>query len=600
VRERPTDRALAQERARALSWSGAHSAAADALLETSPAPETEPDLVLELVDNLFWAERFIEADDSLEPLTRLRPDDVSLDSIRSRIRRSFDPSVEVATTWLERRDSPLERLVLARALARENRDAEALDHYRRASASVAAGDSLLLEIAAVAERADSLGLAASSLATYLASVPHDHATRMRVGRIHREAGAVELARHAYRAVIRETGDRTARFELAQLDAWSGRNDDARAALQQLLREDPDRSDVLRLLGDIARWDGDPQDAASYYRAALALDPHDPGLAAALSEAEQSPVSEAPALRLIRWTARSDAFQDTEGFRWLGSSAARSWHAGSSRVELSVQQELWAAERPPGQLDLGPGFGLEVSGETLLTTSLRLRLAAGARSYGSGFDFAAWLVEVAHSDVHGGTLELGYRREPAFRRAATAAALQAQATSDIGRITGGRSFGEWHAWSQLELERLGSSLGQTVRGSGVAALRRELGDGWAAYTTIGALAADRPSPLLPGWGPLYWAPASYTSVAAGGAFRSAFAPDWTLEVKLAPGYAWIDERDDEAARYGSNRAVTLSSGFEAAFARGSWSASIGGDWSAAHRGYRASALRLGIHFAPSSP
>jgi tetratricopeptide (TPR) repeat protein len=600
VAQRPGDRDLAIERARVLAWSGDHGGAADALRALRPDAYREPEVVLELASFLAWASRQEEADDVLESLGRSNPGHPDIDALRTRVRHGADPSVELAARWVALRDTPLERLLLARALVKAGRGAESLQHYRLALHARPPGDSLALEISAVAEAADSLTAAADVLRKYLRAVPDDSDARLRLARLHHRARKYDQARVEYRAVVAATGRNDIRFELAQMEAWSGNSALASSLLEDVLRENGRHAPARKLLGDIAFWEGDWQLAHAQYVAAVAADPEFEEARVAAATAAEAMAGASVRTSPLRWATAIHGFSDSDGFRLLSSQATHHWTRGAWNLDAAVHQDLWDGRHPDGEVLPGPGHGAELAARGAIARTFTVRGAAGLRRFGAGYDFATWAVELASSDLLGVDGSLAYRREPALHRAATAAALHARTRADILELTTSRSRGAWNLWSRLEVERLGSELGETGRASGVAALRRELGGGWGAFATLGGLTTDAQSPVLAGWGPLYWTPASFASTALGIDSRAQLSPDWQLAARISPGYAWIEEREDAQWRYASGSALTLQSGLEAVYHRGSWQASVAGDWGGALHGYRASALRVGLNYAPARP
>jgi tetratricopeptide (TPR) repeat protein len=594
----PSAPSLRIERARVLAWSGDPAAAATALREVANEHGLDTELRLELVRYLWWAGEPVAADSVLALVAGALPGDTAIDGLRNRIRAGAEPTAAIAEQWLRKHESPLEQLLLARAYAREGRPAAAAPYYRMALQSGAFPDSLALETASVAVAADSLALAADALAHFLRFHPDDHPIRLRRARVLSWAAAYEAARLEYEAVLAQAPDPQIRFELGRLLAWSGELGSAEDLLLEVVASEPDHPGALKLLGDLARWRGDWYAALAYYTRAAASDPEVEGLAEGVREAETlrlAATRRSPSRS--RWSASVDGFGDSERFRWLSSQAVRSWGDARTSWRLTVLQDLWDGVAPPGVSSSGAGYGAEVQATTRVTRSWNVHAAAGARSLGGGFDLPTWSLGVSSAEDAATSLALSYFRQPALRRVATAAALEAETLSDLVQLTLSRAEGLWHLWSRVELERLGTSLGSSERATGVVALSRALGGGWSGFASYSALGANAPSPILPDWGPLYWSPASYHAQSIGLAYRSGAGEPWALGARLAPGYAWMREREAER-RYAAERAPILGAALEAVHRRRDWQLEAAADWSGAlERGYRAAALRLQVTYAP---
>ena len=117
-----------------------------ALLQHSPSNRSYR---LNLARALAWGERFPEAEAELRILAAQQPGNPTVDALQISVRKALSPPAYQAARWLaERPGSPEYRRILARALARDGRTAEAFAHYDTLLAQRRAAD-LLLERAYV-------------------------------------------------------------------------------------------------------------------------------------------------------------------------------------------------------------------------------------------------------------------------------------------------------------------------------------------------------------------------------------------------------------------------------------------------------------------
>ncbi|HUE96491.1 MAG TPA: hypothetical protein VMN39_07510, partial [Longimicrobiaceae bacterium] len=197
----PEAQPLAIERARVLAWSGDPRAAAAALGRALGNDATDPELRLEQANFLWWAADFARADSVVGLVAGMPAVAAAADSLRTRIRQGAEPDVPLAEEWLRSRPTALEHLLLARALARGGRGAEAVPHYRAAQRMGSASDEITLEVAAVAAGADSLAAASEALARYLNSHPGDAPNRLQLARYFAWSGRTDEARREYAVLL---------------------------------------------------------------------------------------------------------------------------------------------------------------------------------------------------------------------------------------------------------------------------------------------------------------------------------------------------------------------------------------------------------------
>ncbi len=559
----PRDRELALERARVVAWAGEPARAAAIMSEMMRSPAAPVELQLERAQYLWWAGEIEAADRAVADILRLHPARAEAAALRVRIRQSATPGVEVALLWLSENDAPLERLLLARALAREGTPARAIRWYRRATEGMQFGDSLLLEWASIAATADSADATAEALGVYLLRHPADRAAEIRLARAYAWGGREAAAIGVYTSLLDSRDDPVLRFERAEQLAWSGREAAAAAELERLIAGDPGHGPALALLGDLARWGGE---------AARRFDP--------------------------LWRAEVDAFDDSQEFRWLATRATRSWGTAARSLSLTLHQEFSGSDGTAG-VPREARFGAEAGARLALDASTAAGALFGVRTNGAGTLDGIWGVDITRAG-EGSSLAVALLRQPAARRVATLAAAADGTTSDVLQVTAAAATLQWSGWSRIEAERLGSGLGATHRVGGNLSLRRALNENISVSAGLSGLATDGDSPADPLLGPLYWSPEWYLSPTAG-VQAEVSGERWRGALRANPGYLWVRERRTANRRFASDETWVAGFGADAGYHRNHWEIFLSADWNGAlGPGYRAAALRAGVSLFPGSP
>jgi hypothetical protein len=159
----------------------------------------------------------------------------------------------------------------------------------------------------------------------------------------------------------------------------------------------------------------------------------------------------------------------------------------------------------------------------------------------------------------------------------------------------------HRRDDPRLQRTEAHAAATGRATGAIALSRPIARGLSGVVSLGAISTDGASPVLDGWGPLYWAPQWYVAPAAGAVFDTALSDRLSVRIRMLPGYAWIRERDGVDRRFADDRTLTLGTGVEARYRAPGWLLELGGDWGGGiESGYHASALSVRITRDPARP
>jgi tetratricopeptide (TPR) repeat protein len=589
----PADRTLLLEQASVLASFGEHAKATSVLRSALKRFPRDYELQMLAARNAWWAEQPLAADTLVGEALALRPASEEAVRLRETIRTTTQPPLAVARDWARTTDAPREHLLLARALVREGTYGEAIGSYRRALTDPKLrSDSLLLEAASAASAADSVSALHGLTDEYLALHPADTDAVLRLARAYSWHGDYAIAMQQYRRL--DWKDPALRLEVAQVLVWSGKEKEAEQELRTVVAERPRDAVALKLLGDLSLWHANYDAASSYYARALEADPmtdgvHE-GLAAAAAGKEQARLASLPRPVPDGYSATLEGFSDNQKFRWLTTRASRGFHAGSSRFMASVAQLAFEGS-PTGALSRNTGASLRLDGAFPLGTRGRLDLVAGGESYAAVRSFALFGGGVTVFDIAGMQAALDYRHQPAVVRAATFAALQARATSDMLAVSVGRTRGAWSAAARVEGERFASTVGGANRIAGSATLTRTLTPKLAASIGLSALRVDRPSPVLPGWGNIVWAPSSYVEPTVGLAYRAPLAPGWSATVGAQAGYGFARERAGDQ-RYGTGAQPIGSLTGELQTDRGQWTVSAGGSFGGALlRGYRAAMLRV---------
>lgn len=555
-RASPNDRDLAIERARVLAWSEDYERAAAAL---GPAIQgsSDPELHLDHARYLWWSGQPLAADGALDQVLRLDPAHRDAHALRTTVRQAADPDVETARLWLRDDPGPASQLILARTLVRAGRLAESLGHYRAVLGTEIATDSLYLEAAAAAQSADSLLDAVDFLGGYLELHPEDRSIRVQRARLFTWSGDYDRAAAGYTELLRERDDPALRFERARIYAWSGREGDAEQDLLRVVRDEPNHAPALKLLGDLASWRSEWDRAIGFYERAIVADPDlegiDKALAAARAGRDRMIVAAGGPAReqlfvVSPWLGDAETFVDSEEFRWLSAEAARRWESDPWSFRLKVRQDYVDGLAAP-QFDPstgGTGAGIELG--RALADDLTAEAGAGVMRYYDVDWFATWLGRLRLERESGLRARLEYARQPAVRRAATAASLEAEATSDLVQLAAALPLGSsWYLWSQGEVERFDSGLGGMTRLGGALALSRPVGGHLTASVTVSALTATDDSPVLEGWSPLFWSPELYVEPRLGIAYLNVTSR-WQVRTGVKAGAAFVDERTEGQRRF----------------------------------------------------
>jgi hypothetical protein len=547
---------LVREMVRVRALAGRYGDAADELARLLEARPDDHSARLERARYLWWAGRLEDADAELTRILAAEPDHAAALSLRADVRPGIDPSVDIARTWLAEADTRANRLLLARALVKAERLEEALEHYDvvLAAPSAAADRELVVEAADVADAAGEPGRVIEILERHVAAVDRpEPAMRLRLARALAWADRPADAAVAYALYLVDVpGDLDARMERARQLAWADTASwgQARGELERVIAADPARADAIKLLGDLDRWSGDPDTALEHYRQAQALDPSVESLTDGIrpSRCRRSGRRSAPSSTPSSWPCGTpptwpgppelDAFTDTEGFDWIGSTLGREWHFGESALAVRLAQGWSRGRHLDGIGGAGTGslgLGAVLAGRLAVAPGWALLGELGAMSYDDIDAFATWGGGIEFADDLS-LARLRFGRTPAVREAATRAALQAGAVMDRVHLEGSRFMGPWRVATDLQLQRFRADLGDADRYAGMLVVDRKLGaSGIAIGPMVRAIASPHDAPFLADWGRLYWTPDYYLAPALSIRYGGQVADGLWLGLRAAPGH-----------------------------------------------------------------
>lgn len=536
--ETGADPSLRHELARTLAWAGRYDEAAAeyrVLLEAEPRPE----LRLELARALHAAGRPEEARRALAAIPEDAPVAGEVRALDGRI------AAELAAGAGEG--------------AVDGRAEPAADPLTRARRAAAEGD---------------LDEAARLYREVLASRPRDAelwlewADFLQYRREDLEGAREALLR---RTRLVEPGPEEA-LRLARLHAWTGREAEARAALEALLEGHPDRIEAWTLLGDLRRWAGDRPAAARAYRRALEREAGAAAPARGLAAVRADTRALLASRELPGLGPRIAFFRDSDGFRRLeaGGSARRllgEWVVGAR----SGYQRLEGFD-PSGaeSVEEGPFAELEAA-RWWRQGTIRVSAAAGAEAldaFGAEPRFGLGLRLV---EPGGGSLELAYRHEPAHPVTVTLESVIRTVRSDRLSLSAYRPLGG--AWAATASAEAGS-----FRGGGAdnwrlgvgGSLQRRLAPWAGAGAAVQLLGYTKAAPV-PAARRLYWDPRLFASLTGLLELRTPGESGWTAHGRIRPGIAFVDERDPLAPARAPQ--LGLEAGFGRAGERATWAVDL---------------------------
>lgn len=540
---------------------------ADAVYRTLWEAEPDPALAAEWARAWAWHERYGEA---VVVLCRGRerfPDDPELTVELARTFYALG-GLDAASALLASLDEPTLRARQALAL---RDDVEAALYVPEASPSPAPSrveEALRARVDGDDERAEAL------LREALALDESDRAAWQALADLlEYELQDMEGSRSALLRVAGLGGDDPAlQLRIARLEMWTDRTEQARDRLDALLArlpardaaeaaagsagsarsagDAPDpvhRADVLALLGDLARWDGDRPAADRRYREALAADPdHAPahaGLDALRDEVDRTIRSvETPGPRVTVTT-----FRDSDDFTRVDLAAG--WTGVDGRWVLGATSGSRRLEgfTPAGPFgDLQGAFGsVEVARWWRLGT-LRTAAEIGGESVQSGIRNLTFRASVRLLHGGGARTELRYERGPAYPLTVTLQSAAAEVVQNRFSVETSRPLSpRWTLDGLAQIASLspgdtGADLPSTTRLFGSASAARRLDHRFVAGLEAQVLGYTGAAPTMSDR-PLFWDPRTAVSVLPFARWEDRLGGPWSARARLAGGVAAMDER-----------------------------------------------------------
>ncbi|MGD2068518.1 MAG: hypothetical protein PVI57_07510 [Gemmatimonadota bacterium] len=381
---------------------------------------------------------------------------------------------------------------------------------------------------------------------------------------------MEGSRSALLRVAELGGDDPAlQLRIARLEMWTDRTEEARDRLDALLAGLPGggpgaaaaasagsdgtatdplrRADVLALLGDLARWDGDRPVADRRYQEALRADPRHAsareGLDALRDEAERSIRSaETPGPRVIVTT-----FRDSDDFTRVDLAAG--WRGVDGRWVLGATSGSRRLEgfTPAGPFgDLQGAFGsVEVARWWRLGT-LRTAAEIGGESVQSGVRNLTFRASVRLLEGRGANTELRYERGPAYPLTVTLQSAAAEVVQNRFSVQTSRPLSpRWTLDALAQVANLspgdiGPGLSATTRLFGSTSAARRLDDRFVAGLEVQMLGYTGAAPTM-SERPIFWDPRTAVSALPFARWEDRLGGPWSARARLAGGLAAVDER-----------------------------------------------------------
>lgn len=496
-------------------------------------------LRLELARTLAWAERYDEAGALLAELLREGPDDPALRLELARV-----------LFWADRLEEAREVLAGIPPDSREAAEADALDRRLAAllAPPAAPEEKVDRSLAGQARRAAARGDLAEAARLYRAAVAAEPINaelwREWIDFLQLRLDDLEAARDA----LAEYGERfglTAddSYRLAQLEAWTGRTQEARGRLEELLREDPGRAEAWALLGDMRRWDGDRPGAAAAYGEALARDPGSETAARGLEDVRRQSETAARGADPSGAGPVARGFLDSDDFRRFDLAGVTLFRWGLTGVRVEGGFRSLRGRDLAGGLRTEEGaFGeVEVS-HWWREATIRTALSAGLEHLDAFGVEPSFGVTLEIPPLRGFGLAARYRHGPAYPLTRTLESVLEPVRADQVAISLFHALGvDWNLQVGGELARLTQPAEDNTRLVGSIFVGRRLSDAWRVGLGSRFLSFDRPA-AVSGIRRLYWDPSAFWATDLTVALRTPGGEGWGAHAAVSPGLAVLDERD----------------------------------------------------------
>jgi tetratricopeptide (TPR) repeat protein len=355
------------------------------------------------------------------------------------------------------------------------------------------------------------------------------------------------------------------YRLAQLEVWTGRNEEAAARLEGLLerwagavprvtisdsaRYGPvDVAEAQALLGDLQRWKGDRSLAGETYLAALEGDPDNERALVGLADLEAEAAEEIEDVEGPRFGGDAYTILDSDEFTRLdlgieGVSVSGKWvWAGRSGTRWLEGLDLL------GSLGRHQGWYLGVESARwwrwgTVRTGLHLGLEE-IRPTGTDLSYGASL----HlSDLGGFRADFRFDHGPAYPLTLTLQSILAEVVQDRFTANLARQLGlRWNLSAAADATRIG--YGEAGRPGSEGGYRFETGlslgrsmtDGLILGFNARALTYTDPSPVHDDLR-LFWDPRALFSGGLYAQWQRGVGEKWAFRSRINPSLAFIDER-----------------------------------------------------------
>ncbi|UCG74828.1 MAG: tetratricopeptide repeat protein [Gemmatimonadota bacterium] len=513
------------------------------LIAASP---DDPELRRELALALAWAERYEEALQSYERALELAPDrsDLRLEYARVLFWAGRAADARAVLAGLPA-DSP--ELEPAGQLAIQ------IDSLQASSAAARAplADASAVERARAASLAGDLAEADRLYAEALREAPDDpDLLREWSDFLQYRVGDLERSRLALiRVEERDPPDAAGRLRLAQLAAWTGREDEALDRLDPLVRDKPEMVEAWLLLGEVKRWRGDRPGAVRAYDRVLALEPADERAETgilAVRELSQAVIDqrESPGVGPV-----VTLFDDTDEFRQLDVGIRAALQPGADG--FSVEGGYRRLEGPSLDPDMAAGLGTKDGAVASVQyvhwwneATVRTAVRAGVEDLGDLGAKPSFGIDVGVPDLSGMDLWLTYRHGPAYTITQTYASARAELISDRVTLGAYAPLGErWSLWTSGDGASIRGTGADNWRLNGQVLLTRQVSEVFSAGVGTSLLGYTE---AAPGGevGRLYWDPRLFWATGVVLTARTTSQEGLGAHLQVRPGVAVVDERATE--------------------------------------------------------
>ncbi len=353
-----------------------------------------------------------------------------------------------------------------------------------------------------------------------------------------------------------------RYRRAQLDVWTGNDDEARLALQQLVVEDPTNDQVWTLLGDLYFWQGSHIAAADAYQRALKLSPTNTEAAAGLEAVKQQTVALVAAREDPNAGPRFLYFEDSDDFSRidltveatiLRSTTGAVVRGGFRKLEGTGLSGLRDS-------DAGPFLELEVVQWWRFGT-VRTSLKAGVEQLDAAGRVPVIEARLEVPNAGGTALTALYSHGSAFSQTLTYESVEASLLSDYGELSAFRQLGDkWSVSGNGTVGSLHATGTSNLRISAAASTRYQLSSVWSATLVSQLLTFADAAPTSP-TRRLYWDPRMFWANGIQVELRTPLATRWEIYARVTPGIALDDERDTPGAEWVPQLGTVAGFGFQ---------------------------------------